>query len=279
TKADKLYVYSSGIDGGLPTLTLDTELLGGKQYLFEIGVRVLNNKGFKGVKVLTVYINGKLIFEEFDNRANIDDCVVFFQGLPNTGIFRNINIYKTVSFYDGDKLLSSVKVLRGATVKCMGKLADRGDKLFKGWLTEYGQEWNFDTDCVYLDTIFKAKFQKRTYAVLLMVDDVLYKRLNVSAGESLSISELPEKDGYEFDKWLNEDGGEYDMNTPVNRPITLIASFKSTPKTVSKSQNANTVETPKEEPFSTVYILFSILGLAIVAGEIGIIIKKKHSKR
>ncbi|MBO7520078.1 MAG: InlB B-repeat-containing protein, partial [Clostridia bacterium] len=145
TKYDMLYVYSSGIDGGLPTLKLDTELAGGKEYYFEIGVRVLNNKGYKGVEVLTVYLNGELIFEEFDNKTNLEGDTVFFQGLPNTGIFRNVNIYKTVSFYDRDRLLSSVKVLRGKTVKSIGKLGNRGDRLFMGWYTEYGIDWDFDT--------------------------------------------------------------------------------------------------------------------------------------
>ncbi len=281
TKFDTLYVYSSGIDGGLPTLTLNTDIIGGKEYLFEVGVRVLNNKGYKGVKVFTVYLNGELIFEEFDNRANIDGADVFFQGMPNTGIFRNVDIYKTVSFYDGDKLLSSVKVLRGNTVKSFGKLADKGDRLFMGWFTEYGEEWNFDTDGIYLDTVFKAKFQKRTYPVLLMVDGVLYKRLNIVAGECAQIFEIPTKEGYEFDKWLNEDGSEYDMQTLVNAPIILNASFKvaAAADAPTQSGNAKPIEKPEGKSSNLKYILFGIIGLVVIAAETGIIIYKKRSKR
>lgn len=280
TKFDMLYVYSSGIDGGLPTLKLDTEIIGGKEYLFEIGVRVLNNKGYKGVKVLTVYINGELIFEEFDNRANIEGSDVFFQGMPNTGVFRNIDVYKTVSFYDGDKLLSSVKVLRGNTAKSYGKLADKGDLLFMGWFTEFGEEWNFDIDGVYLDTVLKAKFQKRTYPVLLMVDGILYKRLNIVAGESAEIFDIPVKDGYEFDKWLCEDGSEYDMQTAVTAPVTLVASFKESVAVESVPQSGNTkpIETPKEKSSNLKYILFSIIGLVVIAAETVVIIFKKRSK-
>ncbi len=281
TKFDMLYVYSSGIDGGLPTLKLDTEIIGGKEYLFEIGVRVLNNKGYKGVKVLTVYINGELIFEEFDNRANIEGSDVFFQGMPNTGVFRNIDVYKTVSFYDGDKLLSSVKVLRGNTAKSYGKLADKGDLLFMGWFTEFGEEWNFDIDGVYLDTVLKAKFQKRTYPVLLMVDGILYKRLNIVAGESAEIFDIPVKDGYEFDKWLCEDGNGYDMQTPVNAPVTLVASFKESVAVdlAPQSGNAKPIETPKEKSSNLKYILFSIIGLVVIAAETVVIIFKKRSKK
>ncbi len=281
TKFDTLYVYSSGIDGGLPTLTLETELAGGKEYLFEIGVRVLNNKGYKGVKVLTVYLNGELIFEEFDNRANIEGSDVFFQGMPNTGIFRNVNTYRTVSFYDGDKLLSSTKVLRGERVKSYGQLADRGDQLFMGWFTEFGEEWNFDTDGIYLDTVFKAKFQKRTYPVLLMVDGVLYKRLNAFAGESVQIFDIPTKDGYVFDKWLTEDGSEYDMQTPVNETVTLVASFKAADsgEKAPQSENAKPIENQEPKSSNLKYILFGIIGLAVIAGETGIIIYKKRSKR
>ena len=284
TKADKLYVYSSGIDGGLPTLTMDAEFIGGKQYPFEIGVRVLNNKGYKGVKVLTVYLNGKLIFEEFDNKANIEGADVFFQGMPNTGIFRNVDIYKTVSFYDGDELLSSVKVLRGERVKSYGSLADKGDRLFKGWFTEFGQEWNFDTDSIYLDTVFKAKFQKRTYPVLLMVDGILYKRLNIFAGEIAQIYDIPTKEGYEFDKWLTEDGSDYDMKTPVNAPITLVASFKEAPivETIPQNESAKPIQNKDSESVDTKFILFGIIGLVVIVTElgiIGIIIYKKRAKK
>jgi len=281
TKYDMLYVYSSGIDGGLPTLRLSTELIGGKEYPFEIGVRVLNNKGYKGVKVLTVYLNGELIFEEFDNKANINDSVVFFQGLPNTGIFRNVDIYKTVSFYDGDNLLHSVKILRGNRVESIGNLADKGDRLFNGWFTELGVEWNFDIDCVYLDTILKAKYVKRTYPVLLMVDDVLYKRLNIVSGECVGIYDKPSKKGYEFDKWLKEDGNEYDMQTPVNAPITLIASFTKSEDLEAAPPSATTkpFETQDKKSSNLKYILFSIIGLVVIAAETGIIMVKVGKKR
>ena len=276
TKYDKLYVYSSGIDGGLPTLTLDTELAGGKEYPFEIGVRVLNNKGYKGVKVLMVYVNGELIFEEFDNKTNLDDDVVFFQGLPNTGIFRNVDIYKTVSFYDGDKLLSSAKILRGGLVKSIGNLANKGDRLFMGWYTEYGNEWDFNLDGVYLDTVLKAKYQKRTYPVLLMVDDILYKRLKISAGECVDVFDVPEKDGYEFQKWLKEDGGEYDMQTPVNAPVVLYASFKPSAAKPSINGDAELIENGETGSLELRYVLFGVIGLAFIAAETSIILYKKR---
>ena len=281
TKEDMLYVYSSGIDGGVPTLKLDYELAGGKEYFFEIGVRVLNNKGYKGIKVLTVYLNGELIFEEFDNRANVEGSDVFFQGMPNTGVLRNVDIYKTVSFYDGNKLLSSVKVLRGDLVKSYGKLADRGDQLFKGWYTELGQKWDFDVEGIYLDTVFKAKFQQRTYPVLLMVDGVLYKRLNIFAGDSAQIFDIPTKDGFEFDKWLSEDGSEYDMQTAVNGPVTLVASFKAAAPVEDAPMLESNKPVEKQEAKSSnlKYILFGIIGLAVIGIETGIIIFKKRSKR
>ncbi|MDD6478978.1 MAG: InlB B-repeat-containing protein [Oscillospiraceae bacterium] len=281
TKADKIEVYSSGVDGGLPTLTLATEIIGGKEYLFEIGVRVLNNKGYKGIKVLTIYLNGELIFEEFNNKANIEGAEVFFQGWTNTGILRGTDIYKTVSFYDGDKLLSSKKVLRGNTVKSIGKLSNKGDRLFMGWFTEFGEEWNFETNGIYLDTVFKAKFQKRTYPVLLMVDGVLYKRINAFAGESAQIFDIPTKDGFEFDKWLDVDGGEYDMQTKVNAPVTLIASFKEADSDQSTQQSGTLKPIEKEEdkPSNLKYILFGIIGLVVIAAEVCIIIYKKRSKK
>lgn len=280
TKFDTLYVYSSGVDGGLPTLTLNTELVGGKEYKFEIGVRVLNNKGYKGVKVLTVYLNGELIFEEFDNRANLEEANVFFQGMPNTGVFRNIDIYNTVSFYDGDKLLSTKKILRGKTVKSIGNLSNKGERLFKGWFTELGQEWDFETEGVYLNTILRAKFQKRTIPVLLMVDDVLYKRLNVFVGESADIFDIPTKEGFVFDKWLTEDGKEYDASTPVKKTVTLVASFKAADKGEDTLGDENANSVGSEESFNLKYLLFGTFGLIVIAIETTIIfvISKKRSK-
>ena len=280
TKEDKLYVYSSGIDGGLPTLTMNYNLVGGKEYLFEIGVRVLNNKGYKGIKVLTVYIDGNLIFEEFDNKTNLEGDTVFFQGLPNTGIFRNVPIYKTVAFYHGDTLLSSAKVLRGERVKSYGKLADQGDRLFIGWFTEFGEEWDFAVNGVYLDMVLKAKFQKRTYPVLLMVDGVLYKRLYISAGECADIFDIPFKQGYEFEKWVTEDGGEYDMQTPVNAPVTLVASFKqAAAKPEIQVEKAKPIENRQGKDSSWIYLLLIIIGLAVIAAETGVILYKKRLKQ
>lgn len=281
TKADKIEVYSSGVDGGLPTLTLATEIIGEKEHQFEIGVRVLNNKGYKGIKVLTIYLNGELIFEEFNNKANLEGSEVFFQGWTNTGVLRGVDIYKTVSFYNGDKLMSTAKVLRGSTVKSIGKLSDKGDKLFMGWFTEFGEEWNFETEGIYLDTVFKAKFEKRTYPVLLMVDGILYKRLNAFAGENLDIFDVPSKDGYEFNKWLSEDGSEYDMQTPVNAPVALVASFKKAPevKPLPQDKNDEQIKDSEDTPSNLKYILFSIIGLVVIAAETGIIIYKKRSRK
>ncbi|MBO4734262.1 MAG: InlB B-repeat-containing protein, partial [Clostridia bacterium] len=205
---------------------------------------------------------------------------VFFQGLPNTGIFRNVDIYKTVSFYDGDRLLSSQKILRGKTVKSIGKLANKGDRLFMGWYTELGKDWDFDVDGVYLDTVLKAKFQKRTYPVLLMVDGILYKRINVTAGECADIFDIPDKEGYDFDKWLNEDGGEYDMQSPVNAPVVLTASFKPAAAKPS-NQGEKIVPTENNETNNTdlKYILFGVAGIAFIAAEIFVIVYKKRSNR
>ncbi len=270
------YIYSTGNEQEYTMVAFDTPLVAGKGYTFEIGVRVLNNKGYKGVKVLTVYLDGKLIFEQFDNQMNLDGSTVFFQGLPKTGIFKNVNIYNKVSFYNGEKLLSTVSVLRGSMVEPMDALEDQGDWLFKGWVTEFGKSWDFDTEKVYLDMIFKARFEKRTYPVLLMVDGVLYKRLNIYVGEAASIYDVPTKEGYVFDKWLLEDGSEYDMSTPVKEKLTLVASFKEAPKDTSAGNDAGVIETN----WSTLlYVLFGVLGLAVIGAETGVIVYKKRKNK
>ena len=190
------------------------------------------------------------------------------------------NIYKTVSFYDGDNLLSTRKVLRGKTVKSIGRLGNKGDRLFISWFTEFGVEWDFDLDCVYLDTVLKAKFQKRTYPVLLMVDGILYKRINVTAGECADVFDIPDKEGYEFKQWLCEDGSEYDTKEPVNSPVVLVASFnKAAAKAIPKSGVIKAVNDEETDSFDTVYLLLGIIGLLVIAAETGVIIYIKRSKK
>ena len=129
--------------------------------------------------------------------------------------------------------------------------------------------------------MFKAKFQKRTYPVLLIVDGILYKRLNVFAGECADIFDIPTKKGYEFDKWLNEDGSEYDMQTVVNAPITLIASFKAEAAVESTPQSgsAKPIVNQKHKSSNMKYILFAIIGLVVIAAVTGIIIAKVNRNR
>ena len=97
----------------------------------------------------------------------------------------------------------------------------------------------------------------------------------------MQIFDIPIKDGYEFDKWLLEDGSEYDMLTPINGPLTLIASFKEAPaaETLPQSENTKPIQNQKPKSIDIKYILFSIIGLVVIVTETGIIIYKKRSKR
>ncbi len=282
TKYDEIYVYANSEVDAPPAAQFDMPLEAGKEYLFEIGVRVLNNPGYKGIKVFTIYINGKLVYEQFNNRMPLEGNEVFLQGIANTGFFRNVDIYKTVSFYNGDKLLGTKKVLRGKCVTPYGSLPDRGNYFFKGWVTDTSKAWDFDLDCVYLDTVLNAKYEKYSYPVLLMVDGVLYKRLNIFVGDKVTVFNEPEKDGYVFDKWLCEDGSEYDMSNPVNEPITLVASFaKAEAPAPEIGDETKTDVKPDEKKDSAIdmkYLWFCIIGLIIIAGETGTIIYKKRKK-
>ncbi|MBO4433775.1 MAG: hypothetical protein J5852_09630, partial [Clostridia bacterium] len=84
----------------------------------------------------------------------------------------------------------------------------------------------------------------------------------------------------DFDRWLNEDGNEYDMETPVNSPLVLVASFtpaKAKPELggdVIKPDNSN--ETNNSD---IIYVLFGAIGLAVIAAEVFAIIYIKRSKR
>ena len=48
----------------------------------------------------------------------------------------------------------------------------------------------------------------------------------VTAGELATMPDVPTKEGFVFDGWLDEDGNEFDFDTPITKDITLTAKWE-----------------------------------------------------
>ena len=48
----------------------------------------------------------------------------------------------------------------------------------------------------------------------------------VTAGELATMPDVPAKEGFVFDGWLDEDGNEFDFDTPITKDITLTAKWE-----------------------------------------------------
>ena len=280
------HVYYGGTLGNPPDVSKTLALEPGNRYDIVYAVRVLANSGYEGVKVLEVTVNGELLVQYIGCKAPLDGNNIYFHGGTGSVWLINKPVYKQVSFYDGDRLLKSVSVLRGDKVRSYGALEDRGEMVFAGWFTAKREEWNFDEDLVYTDLELQAGFRKRTYPVLLMVEGVLYKRVMIPAGDPVEIFDVPELDGYKFDGWLDENGGQYVMGAPIDGPVTLCAAFseiKAEPGPASDDTEPGTEPAPAEQTqkaasVSPWNILFCGLGLAVIASESGVIIHKKRRR-
>ncbi|MBQ7248040.1 MAG: tyrosine-protein phosphatase [Lachnospiraceae bacterium] len=282
------HVYYSGKENVPADISKNIALEPGKTYDIRYSIRVLTNSGYEGQKVFEITVDGELLVQYIGCQADIDNNTMFFHGGTGSVWLINKPVYRTVRFYDDGRFINSVSVQRGGRVKDPGALEDRDDMVFAGWFTELREQWHFDTDQVYMDLNLSAGFRKRTYPILLMIDDVLYKRIEVAMGETAGIFDIPEMDGYEFDRWLTKDGAEYDMSTPVTGPVTLYASFKQLPEPSAPKPSGSDTD-PQTQPgqnedyrvrsSNLSHILFSGLGLLVIAGESGTIIYKKRRNK
>lgn len=87
---------------------------------------------------------------------------------------------------------------------------------------------------------FTAVFEKKEYTVSFITNggtDVAEKI--VKYNETITRPEDPTKTGYIFIKWLDEDGNEYNFDTPVINDITLTAKWKVAKATIVTTEQNN----------------------------------------
>ncbi|MDO5044944.1 MAG: InlB B-repeat-containing protein, partial [Coriobacteriia bacterium] len=97
---------------------------------------------------------------------------------------------------------------------------------FDKWVDENGNEFNFNTP-ITSDIKLFASWSNLIYEVTFDTDggsDVSNRY--VSHNVKLEKPEDPTKTGHTFDKWVDENGIEFDFNTPITSNITLKATYK-----------------------------------------------------
>lgn len=139
----------------------------------------------------------------------------------------------TISFYDGDKFISSLKTKGNETIE-LPDAPEKEDAEFKGWYLDEGVwqeqltedyflfhdiDGDLDSFAYYLA---KEEPAPEEFTISFFVDGELYSSLLTAGNELLSLPEAPNKDNYEFKGWCFDDGtfeNRLYPNTYENLPL------------------------------------------------------------
>ncbi|MBO8426156.1 MAG: leucine-rich repeat protein [Firmicutes bacterium] len=139
----------------------------------------------------------------------------------------------TISFYDGDTFISSLKTKGNETIE-LPDAPEKEDAEFKGWYLDEGVwqeqltedyflshdiDGDLDSFAYYL---VKEEPAPEEFTISFFVDGELYSSLLTAGNELLSLPEAPNKDDYEFKGWYFDDGtfeNRLYPNTYENLPL------------------------------------------------------------
>ena len=139
----------------------------------------------------------------------------------------------TISFYDGDKFISSLKTKGNESIE-LPIAPEKEDAEFKGWYLDKGVwqeqltedyflshdiDGDLDSFAYYLA---KEEPAPEEFTISFFVDGELYSSLLTAGNELLSLPEAPNKDNYEFKGWYFDDGtfeNRLYPNTYENLPL------------------------------------------------------------
>ena len=153
--------------------------------------------------------------------------------LASCGKESSSKIEYTISFYDGDTFISSLKTKGNETIE-LPVAPEKEDAEFKGWYLDEGVwqqrltedyflshdiDGDLDSFAYYLA---KEEPAPEEFTILFFVDGELYSSLLTAGNELLSLPEAPNKDNYEFKGWYFDDGtfeNRLYPNTYENLPL------------------------------------------------------------
>lgn len=160
-------------------------------------------------------------------------CALAAIMLASCGKESSSKIEYTISFYDGDTFISSLKTKGNETIE-LPIAPEKEDAEFKGWYLDEGVwqqrltedyflshdiDGDLDSFAYYLA---KEEPAPEEFTILFFVDGELYSSLLTAGNELLSLPEAPNKDNYEFKGWYFDDGtfeNRLYPNTYENLPL------------------------------------------------------------
>lgn len=160
-------------------------------------------------------------------------CALAAIMLASCGKESSSKIEYTISFYDGDTFISSLKTKGNETIE-LPIAPEKEDAEFKGWYLDEGVwqerltedyflshdiDGDLDSFAYYLA---KEEPAPEEFSILFFVDGELYSSLLTAGNELLSLPEAPNKDNYEFKGWYFDDGtfeNRLYPNTYENLPL------------------------------------------------------------
>ncbi len=179
--------------------------------------------------VISVYLTTVESSTETDSEGNTTTTETTTVEFMSSHI---INVYVlhevTVSYYVGDTLYHSEKVMEGSKLTAPATDPTESDNVFVCWVDAEGAEIDFDSYLVYGDTEILASWEENTVTLDLnggtfSGDTTFVVTNNTVLGSSLA---EPTLDGKVFSGWCDSDGEYFDIATEeVFSDITLVAQW------------------------------------------------------
>lgn len=93
-----------------------------------------------------------------------------------------------------------------------------------------------DSSTINIPTVVLTKL----HTVTFVSENETYKTETVKDGETVTAPTAPTREGYSFDYWMDNDGGEYNFNESVTGDITLTAKWTAIEYTLTYDYNGGT---------------------------------------
>ena len=153
----------------------------------------------------------------------------------DTPVTSNLTLYAsytrksyTVTFdTNGGSSVNSCLVYHGNKVQEPNNPPEKEGYTFDYWTDEDGFEYDFNMSVTSNLTLY-ASYTRKSYTVTFDTNggSSVNSCLVYHGNKVQEPNNPPEKEGYTFDYWIDEDGFEYDFDTPVTSDIVIYAKFK-----------------------------------------------------
>ena len=115
----------------------------------------------------------------------------------------NENIFDVTLDSNGGSYIRVVEALYGETIQLPEEPTLEGHQFIVWYQGE--KVWNFEEDIVTEDLVLTAKWEKNTYEVTLMEDEItVLETLSGEYGDTINYDTTPSREGYTFEGWYTD---------------------------------------------------------------------------